>query len=74
MVSASAFGLAPLIASPLGGEVYDHFGPKAVFLCASLFAGGATLVLLITIKKGIFTDPKPAPIIVHKSLGASMEK
>lgn len=56
LVRMSAFGLAPLIASPLGGELLDRFGPKAIFLGNSLLVGGAALVLAFAIVKGIFTD------------------
>lgn len=56
VLSASAFGMAPLLASPLGGELYDRFGPKTVFFCGSLCVGGAALLLLTAIKRGILTD------------------
>jgi PPP family 3-phenylpropionic acid transporter len=55
MLTASIFGLAPLIAAPFGGELYDRFGLEAVFLCASLGVGGATLILLTAIVKGVFS-------------------
>jgi len=55
ILTASAFGLAPLIVSPLGGEIYDRFGPKAVFLGNSLLVGGAMLVFIVAIVKGVFT-------------------
>jgi PPP family 3-phenylpropionic acid transporter len=65
MVTASAFGLAPMIAAPLGGEIYDRFGPKALFLCNSLLVGGAMLVCIIATVKRIFTDVKTEPPTLH---------
>jgi len=44
---ASIFGLAPLIAGPLGGMVLDMFGPSAVFLGGSAAVGMAALVLVL---------------------------
>jgi PPP family 3-phenylpropionic acid transporter len=56
ILTASSFGLAPLLASPLSGELYDRFGPKAVFVCGSLLVGGSTLIFLVAIFKRVFTD------------------
>jgi MFS family permease len=57
----SAFGLAPLLASPLGGEIYDRFGPKTIFLGTSLLVAGAALILLIAIIRGVFADSTSTP-------------
>ena len=54
--NASLFGLAPLFAAPLSGEIYERFGPRAVFICASLFMTGAALIMLFAIIRGIFTE------------------
>jgi len=51
---ASFSGIAPLLATPLGGRLYDDFGIKAVYLCASIVVGGATLILLTAISRGVF--------------------
>jgi PPP family 3-phenylpropionic acid transporter len=56
LFAASTFGLAPLIAAPLGGELYDRFGPKAVFVGGSLFVTGAALIMLVAMLKGIVTE------------------
>ncbi|MCP4400362.1 MAG: MFS transporter [bacterium] len=56
LFSASLFGLAPLLAAPLGGEIYERFGPRAVFLCASLFVMGAALIMLFAVVRGTFTE------------------
>ena len=63
VISASFFGIAPLMASPLGGEIYDHFGPRSVFLCASLLVGGAVVVLSVAIAKRVFTTGRTAPAV-----------
>lgn len=56
--TASMFGVAPLFAAPLGGELFDRFGPKAVFIYGSLSVIGATSILLFAIGKGIFVETK----------------
>jgi MFS transporter, PPP family, 3-phenylpropionic acid transporter len=64
--SASLFGLAPLFAAPLSGEIYERFGPRAVFICASLFMIGAALIMLFAIIRGIFTEApanEPLPLV-----------
>ncbi len=54
--NASMFGVAPLLAGPLGGELFDRFGPKAIYLCASLSVAGAACILVIAIIRGTFTN------------------
>jgi PPP family 3-phenylpropionic acid transporter len=49
---AAMFGLAPLIAGPLGGMVYDSLGPSAVFLGGSAAVGLAALVLVLAAASG----------------------
>ena len=56
ILTASSFGLAPLLVSPLSGELYDRFGPKAIFVCGSLLVGGSALIFLVAIFKRVFTD------------------
>lgn len=56
MVSASAFGIAPLLAALVGGEVYDRIGIKAIFLCSSLLIGSAALLLIIAANRGGFFE------------------
>lgn len=54
LLNASLWGLAPLIAGPIGGVVYDGLGPAAVFLgCvgAALLAG---LVIVLAQAVGVF--------------------
>ena len=43
---AGMFGLAPLLAAPLAGEVYDRWGPEPVFIIAAAASGLAVLGLL----------------------------
>jgi PPP family 3-phenylpropionic acid transporter len=49
---AAMFGLAPLIAGPLGGMVYDSLGPSAVFLGGSVAVGLAAFVLALAAARG----------------------
>jgi len=58
------FGLAPLIAAPIGGEIFDRFGPENLFLFASFAAGLAIFTMAIAIMKGIFRDTPPQPVTV----------
>jgi predicted MFS family arabinose efflux permease len=51
---AGMFGLAPLIAGPLGGIVYDWLGPAAVFLGGSAAVAAAALLLGVATLKGVF--------------------
>jgi MFS family permease len=43
--SAASFGLAPLIASPVAGLIYDRISPAAVFLTAAGLIGCAMVVM-----------------------------
>jgi MFS transporter, PPP family, 3-phenylpropionic acid transporter len=45
--SAASFGLAPLIASPVAGLIYDRISPAAVFLTAAGLIGAAMVVLVV---------------------------
>jgi PPP family 3-phenylpropionic acid transporter len=48
LMTVGLFGLAPLIASPLGGIVLDAFGPRAIFIGATFATGMGAVVLLIS--------------------------
>lgn len=48
------FGLAPLLANPVGGVVYDLFGPAAVFVGGSAAMGVAMLLLVGATVRGAF--------------------
>jgi PPP family 3-phenylpropionic acid transporter len=48
LLSAAQWGLAPLVAGPLAGTVYDAAGAPAVFVIATATAIGAGLVLALT--------------------------
>lgn len=45
MMNATAYGIAPLIASPVGGFIYDLLGPSKVFLTCSLLVLVAMIIL-----------------------------
>jgi MFS transporter, PPP family, 3-phenylpropionic acid transporter len=45
--SAASFGLAPLIASPVAGLIYDRISPAAVFLTAAGLIGCAMVVMAV---------------------------
>jgi MFS family permease len=46
IMNAGALGLAPLLANPIAGELYDRWGAPAVFWFSSGLAGLAILVLV----------------------------
>ncbi len=59
MMNATAFGIAPLLASPLGGLIYDLLGPPRVFLIAGLLVIVAMIVLysgLVLFRPAGFTE------------------
>jgi nitrate/nitrite transporter NarK len=56
VVAASFAGIAPLLIAAPGGILYDRFGPKMVFGCASVLVAGAALILTIAIAKNVFAN------------------
>ncbi len=52
LVTVGMFGLAPLVAGPLGGWVHDAVGPPAIFIGACAAIGCAVLVMLFAILRG----------------------
>jgi PPP family 3-phenylpropionic acid transporter len=56
LFSVSAFGIAPLLSSPIGGEIFDRFGPANIFLTDSLIIGVAVCTLSVAISRGVFVD------------------
>jgi MFS transporter, PPP family, 3-phenylpropionic acid transporter len=58
-LNAGAGGLAPLVASLLGGAIYDALGPAAVFVACACALVLAMLVLLAAVARGVFkASPK----------------
>jgi MFS family permease len=53
MLMTSAFGLAPLLANPLGGELYDRFGPESVYWAGSFAALMAMGILIFAQIRGL---------------------
>ncbi|MDQ3704124.1 MAG: MFS transporter [Chloroflexota bacterium] len=54
ILSAGMWGLAPLIASPLAGLIYDSAGAAAVFLTSAAVIVLAVLVLVLAQLAGVF--------------------
>lgn len=66
ILSAGLWGLAPLIASPLGGLIYDSAGPMALFLTsvgAVVFAG---LALVLAQLAGVFNLKGEARVVLER--------
>lgn len=57
IVSAGSWGLAPLIASPISGAIYDTLGPTAVFIACVVLVVLAGLTMGIALLRGIFEAP-----------------
>ena len=56
LFSASLFGIAPLLAAPLGGEIYERFGVRAIFICGCLFMVVAGSIMLFAVSRNLFTE------------------
>ncbi len=54
ILSAGVWGLAPLIAGPLGGIIYDNVGPTAVFFASAGVIVVAALVLVLAQLASVF--------------------
>ena len=52
--TATMYGLAPLLAAPLAGELYDRFGVKTIFLVAGAAVFVAAAILFSSIMSGMF--------------------
>jgi PPP family 3-phenylpropionic acid transporter len=66
ILSAGLWGLAPMIASPLAGLVYDSAGPAAVFLTSVGVIVLATLVLVLAQLAGIFDLKREATVVLER--------
>ncbi|MBU0510890.1 MAG: MFS transporter [Chloroflexi bacterium] len=58
LMTVGMFGLAPLIAGPLGGVIYDTLGPSVIFIVGSVALGLAALVLAFAALKGMMATVK----------------
>jgi MFS transporter, PPP family, 3-phenylpropionic acid transporter len=56
LFSASFFGLAPLLAGPLAGTLYDAAGPTSVFMAATTSVAIAILLIVVAQAAGAFRD------------------
>jgi PPP family 3-phenylpropionic acid transporter len=56
MLSAGIFGVAPLIAGPLGGAIYDSLGVAAVFLVGATAVGLAAVVILVAMVSRVLEE------------------
>ena len=54
IMNAGMWGLAPLLAGPLGGIVYDSLGPQAVFLMSAGATVVAILIVIVAQFAGLF--------------------
>jgi MFS family permease len=54
LMTVGMFGLAPLIAGPLGGAIHDHISPAAIFGLGALALMLAAIVLGIGTARGKF--------------------
>lgn len=61
LLSAAAWGLAPLVGGPLGGVIFDAAGPVVVFLVSGMFTTSAGLGLLLALRGGVFRPPVATP-------------
>jgi MFS transporter, PPP family, 3-phenylpropionic acid transporter len=52
LMTVGMFGIAPLVAGPLGGFIHDAIGPAAVFGLGTLALGLAAIVLWLATKRG----------------------
>ncbi len=55
IVTTASFGVAPIIVSPVSGELFDAFGPRSIFFATSACTSGAALILIIALARGIFS-------------------
>jgi len=58
LMTVGMFGLAPLIAGPLGGLIHDTLGPPVIFIVGSFALGLAALVLTFATLKGMMAPVK----------------
>jgi MFS transporter, PPP family, 3-phenylpropionic acid transporter len=54
VLNAGIWGLAPLVAGPLGGILYDFVGPPAVFVACTAASVIAALVMVVAQVAGVF--------------------
>jgi len=54
LMNAGAGGLAPLLASLLGGAIYDALGPASIYVACTIAVGLAMLTLSLAAARGIF--------------------
>jgi MFS family permease len=55
LLNAGGSGLAPLLAGPVGGAIFDTTGPQAVFVVSAGAVGVGVVVLLVTQMLGVFS-------------------
>jgi MFS family permease len=67
LVNAALWGLAPLLAGPLGGVIYDAAGPPVVFMGATGAAVLAAMILILAQAGGVFKKtPIPADALLAR--------
>jgi MFS family permease len=50
--NATAYGLGQLITRPLGGRIYDVFGPRVLYLFCASMLGVAAMVMAAMVRAG----------------------
>ena len=59
LMNAGAGGLAPLVASLLGGVIYDTLGPASIYVTCALAVLCAIITLAIAAARGVFRAGVP---------------
>ncbi len=59
ILNSATFGLAPLFFAPFGGEVYDAFGVRSIYICIMVCLTSAVLIMTLSISKGFFIEKTP---------------
>ena len=52
IMNATAYGLGQLITRPLGGRIFDAFGPRALYLFCSLLVAAAASIMAVMVGFG----------------------
>jgi MFS transporter, PPP family, 3-phenylpropionic acid transporter len=59
--NATAYGLGQLITRPLGGRIYDVFGPRVLYLFCAAMVSSAAIIMALTVRPGRSKRASRAP-------------